>query len=325
MRRRTAITAAPRPIPYNPDSPTPNDLEAPAMSDESKDTYGFEANEPPPPPESAPPPSPPHTPPGAPRMGRPIDDAPVVAPSSKSDPLPLEDDTPLSMRPIHDLDVCPNCGAPMTSTGEVLCMRCGFDLKTMRKVETRMGVVEVSHEGSMPEDTPYEQRKPLVAPGLGGTMVPLIVAGACGVILLIAYMAGAPGVFLPALEKAPTFGDKALGFLRMAVTTGMLTACGLGALWFLAFLHSMRVGDLALAAARMLAIVSVMQLVTLVNFAGNGVEWTIESILQAGIFAGLSIPLLGIKPRDAPTLLGSTVILYILLQLGAWLVSSVAR
>lgn len=310
------------------------------MSEDPKDTYSFESQ---PSADAAP------KPPAAsdvPRVGRPIGSSgtggasgagvgggagpgPVIVPSANVEPLPLEDEVPLSMRPIKDLDTCPNCGASMGSTGEIVCMRCGFDLKTMKQVKVQTGVVEVEHEGSMPDGTPAELRKPLVTAagpmgGLGGTRLPLIVAGSCALVLLIAYLAGVRGVFLPNPEKELTFGMKTMGALRMLITSGMLTLCGLGSLWFLSFLLSMRLGDWALAAARMLGIVMVMQLVTLMNFSGNGLEWTIESILQAGVFAGLSILAFGIKPKDTPTLLGGTVILYVLLQLGAWIIANVA-
>jgi hypothetical protein len=299
------------------------------MNEEPKDTYSFESH-PSADPSGAPPSPPPAAASDVPRVGRPIGSGggPVIVPSSNVEPLPLEDEVPLSMRPIKDLDTCPNCGASMGSTGEIVCMRCGFDLKTMKQVKVQTGVVEVEHEGSMPDGTPVDQRKPLVTPGhmggLGGTRLPLIVAGACALLLLIAYLAGVRGVFLPNPEKELTFGMKSMGALRMLITSGMLALCGLGSLWFLSFLLSMRLGDWALAAARMLGIVMVMQLVTLMNFAGNGLEWTIESILQAGVFAGLSILAFGIKPKDTPTLLGGTVILYVLLQLGAWVIANVA-
>lgn len=291
------------------------------MSEQPKDTFGLE-------PEQSPAaPAAPTDAPGSdvPRKGRPIDNAPVVIPSSKSDPLPLEDEVPMSMRPIKDLDVCPNCGAPMPNTGEVLCMRCGFDLKTMKQVKVETGVVEVPHEGSMPEDTPLEQLKPLVVPGRGDFMVPLILAGAAGLILIIAHLAGVRGVFLPTPEGDITFGTRFLGIVRLLVTVAMIALCGLGSLWFLSFLLSMRMGDWLLAAARMLGIAAAMHLVTLLNVQSTGLEWTIEAILQAAVFAGLSIVFFGIKPKDTPTLLGGTVILYVLLQLAAWVVTLVAR
>ena len=294
------------------------------MSEQPKDIYGLESS------GATPPPAPPESPDpapasGAPRAGKPIDGAPIVIPSSKSEPLPLEDEMPLSMRPVKDLDVCPNCGAPMPNTGEVLCMRCGFDLKTMKQVKVETGVVEVPPEGSLPEEIPPDQRKPLVVPGRGGIRAPLIVAAASGVILLLAYMIGVRGVFLPNPEGDITFGMRMLGIVRLIVTTGMIAVCGLGSLWFMSFLFSMRMGDWQLAAARMLGIAAAIQLVTLVNFSGNGVEWTVEAILQAALFAALAFAFFGIKPKDAPTLLGGTVILYVLLQMAAWLVTSVAR
>ena len=304
------------------------------MSDKPKDTYGFESNEPAEPASSVPAsPSPaPVAPIEPPRKGRPIDGSgpAAIASSGKSEPLPLEDEVPMSMRSVKELDVCPNCGAPMRNAGEVLCMRCGFDLKTMKKVEVKTGVVEVApdehQEGG--DEALVDRRKPITLPGRGETMLPLIAAGVAGVILLIAHLAGVRGLFPPVLDKSGqvlvngeiTFTMRMLGLLRCVVTIAMFTGCGLGALAFVAFLNRMRMGDLRLAAARMLAIVAVAHLATMLNFSSNAMEWTVEAVLRCGIFAGLSIVLFSLKPKDAPILLGSTIILFLLTWFGAWVV-----
>ena len=241
------------------------------------------------------------------------------------------------MRPIKDLDVCPNCGASMGSTGEILCMRCGFDLKSMKQVKVQTGVVEVpaggaGAEGESPESVPPDQRKPLVTPGRGDVTLPMGIAAAVGVIMFIAYMLGTRALFPPVVDAkgevvvngAISIGTRFLGVLEMIVSVGMLTACGLGALWFLAFLLSQRVGDWKLAAARMLGIVAVMQLALFVNLNTYSYERMIEFVIQAAIFSGLCIVLYRLKPKDTPTLLGSTVCLYLIVWFGSWVISRLA-
>ena len=63
--------------------------------------------------------------------------------STDSTPLPLEgqpsarggdDDSDRPSSP-KELDVCPNCGASMRGAETLVCLRCGFDLKTMRVID----------------------------------------------------------------------------------------------------------------------------------------------------------------------------------------------
>lgn len=298
------------------------------MSEEPEDIYGVE------PTPQAVPESPPPAPPPPPRVGKPIGDAPKVVPSGNSEPLGLEDEVPLSMRPIKDLDVCPNCGASMGNTGEVLCMRCGFDLKTMKQVKVQTGVVEVPAEGVVtgPDGTVIDQRKPMVEPGMGNLTAPLGIAAAVGAAMLIAYMLGVRALFPPVVNaqgevvvNAPiTIGMRFLGVLEMIVSVAMLTACGLGALRFLSFLLSQRIGDWKLAAARMLGIVAILQIALFINMSTYSYERMTEFIVQGAIFSGLSIVFLRVKPKDAPTLLGSLVCLYLIVWFGSWVISRLA-
>src|SRR5687768_17541375 len=116
--------------------------------------------------------------------------APESRPASKPPPIELERESEPSERPLRDedstkqsvkeLDVCPNCGASMRGTDALVCLRCGFDLKTMRVVKTEVGeAVE-----------PVAEAPPLVRPGMGDLWLPAVIAAACGGFLLICYMAG---------------------------------------------------------------------------------------------------------------------------------------
>jgi hypothetical protein len=184
--------------------------------------------------------------------------------------------------------------------------------------------VEPEQEGKVADES-QPVRKPIVKSGRGDTRLPLIMAAAAGAILLIGYLAGAHGLFPPVVnannEVVPgadiAFGQRMLGLLRFVISDAMWTLCALGGLVFLAFLLSMRLGDGILAAARMLGIITVAHLATFINFSSNALEFIVESIIEAGIFVGLSIVLFNLKPKDTPTLLGSTIMLFMILWLGA--------
>ncbi len=295
------------------------------MVDEPKDTYGIESSS---------------SPPGAgegdaaattggPRIGRPIESG--SSPAAPREPLPLEDEdeVPHSMRSVRSLDVCPNCGANMANTNDVVCLRCGFDLKTMKQVKTATGQVEVGGVGAGAEGDGEglggSLRKPLVVEGMGGVTAPLIAAAAAGAILALGYLAGIGGLFPPVVNTTSevvanpeiAFAMRLTGLLRTVISIGMWTGCGLGALTFLAYLNGLRLGDARLAASRMLGIAAVMHLARFLNVRTAWIEWTLESVAQAAIFAALSMVLFNLKPKDTPILVGAAIILFLAIWLCA--------
>ena len=40
---------------------------------------------------------------------------------------------------VKSLDICPNCGKAMGKARNLICLKCGFDLKTMKVIETKTG------------------------------------------------------------------------------------------------------------------------------------------------------------------------------------------
>lgn len=246
--------------------------------------------------------------------------------SPKPAPIELEEDAASAHAPsrdeppprhVKDLDVCPNCGASMRGTDALVCLRCGFDLKTMRVMKTETGEA-VEPEGET-------DAEPLVKAGMGNVWLPGSIAAVCGGLLVICYLAGVLGLF-PAIEAAIleqrhtqeiTIGERFTALLQFIVLVGMWTACGLGALAFLAKLLSVplvaRLGDVQLAAVRMLAIVLAARMATLINLPSSVLEWIVEATLQLGIFIGLSIVLFRLNPRDGATLGSSALILFMLL------------
>jgi hypothetical protein len=259
--------------------------------------------------------------------------------SGELKPLPVEPaSTPARARPVanrvaesrpialdrpavKDLDVCPNCGASMRGTDTLVCLRCGFDLKTMKVVKTVTGEVAPESEAEQ------EKGPPLVEPGMGDLWLPGAMAVISGALLMICYLAGAHGLFPSTAEGTPADIGPALRFqylLRFIIFSAMGAACGLGALAFLANMLGMRlvehISDLKLAAVRMLGIVVTARLAALIDFPSQTLEWITEIVIQIAAFAGLSIVLFRLNPRDALTLAGAAVILFVLLWLGAYMV-----
>lgn len=253
---------------------------------------------------------------------------PKAPPANSSKPAPIElendvsgsesasRDVPMSQRSVKELDICPNCGASMRGEDALVCLRCGFDLKTMRVMKTETG------EAVVPD---AEKPEPLVKPGMGDLWMPGIIAALCGGFIAICYLAGVRGLF-PAIDAAILeqqrgpeigIGDRFQGLLRFVVLVSMWTVCGLGALAFLARLLSVplvaRLSDLKLAAMRMLAIVAAARMAALINFDSTTFEWIVEAALQLAIFIGLSIVLFRLNPRDGATLGSSALILFMLL------------
>lgn len=278
-----------------------------------------------------------------------VGDRPIVTPRANVEPLPLEadsatpgsprrtaadddDEVPLAQRSVKELDTCPNCGGSMRGGDQIVCMRCGFDLNSMKVISTATAATAPSAKpkhgkaAAEAEDEPAP-REPLTTPGIGDFWLPGAIAAVGAIVLIIAYLAGAVAVF-PALEEAALTTETALeiGFMQRvqglgqeAILWGIWWMCGIGALLILTAVLGMRLGDGVLASMRMLGIVAAMRVTTLIGFANNAAEFIVEAVLSLAIFAGLSIALFRLKPRDAAWLtaggLGSYLILWVVARL----------
>lgn len=228
---------------------------------------------------------------------------------------------------VRDLDVCPSCGATMRGIDNLVCIRCGFDLKTMRHVQTKTGEIDAAEIAAQ-----QSELQPLIKRGNGDLWLPTILAALAGIVLLIGYLAGARALFPNAVTTNETgqaminvtAGMRFNAILKTLIIIGMIGACGIGALAFTAYLNGMRLArnwdDLKLGAIRMLAIVVTMRLTSFIALPNRALEWTAEAIVQLAIFAGLSLALFRLKPGDAPIMTGAAVILFVMLWLAGQLV-----
>ena len=216
---------------------------------------------------------------------------------------------------IHSLDICPNCGKTMGGTRNLICMHCGFDLKTMKVIQTAKGEVTVEEE----QQTEAErwQATPICGPGLGDFITPGIMAAIGFGALLIGLLAGAPGLY-----PDPEAG-RLRGVLAEVVISAMWIGAGGAAVKVLSILLERPAGDLRLVFARAAGIVALMRLATFVNFETNSWEWVFQSALQLPIAAGLSWLLYKITPRDAAILLGLAIFAFVAVYFMARAISAV--
>jgi hypothetical protein len=212
----------------------------------------------------------------------------------------------------------------MTDPQHLVCLRCGFDLKTLKVVKTKTGVEEVEAPGAARE---ADVAASFSSPGRGGLYVPLTLAAVAGIVIIAGCLAGSRGLFLPHGEGQDppyaTFGGRMQGIARFVLTSGIWTGCAIAASFITAHLMGRKLGDLKLAAARMLGIIAVAQLARFIYLETRSIEWIIESALQVGVFIGLSMLLFKLAARDAATLAACTVAAFLVIigsaELIAWL------
>jgi hypothetical protein len=205
------------------------------------------------------------------------------------DPEPASEAAPKAPKPpkieeppaVAALDVCPNCGSPLGGVDIIVCMRCGFDMKALK-------VIETDTKATVAAKSDEEEQPVLSEPGTGDYWLPWAMTGAGLGLLAIGYLWGAGGLF--GGEEAVGFGAKAVGLKA-------------------------QLGDAKLAAVRMLGIMAAIGLLAFFNLQSAAAEWTIESVTQALAYLGLTMVLFRLSARDAATLLGVTIVVVVLLLL----------
>lgn len=161
---------------------------------------------------------------------------------------------------------CPNCGAPL-ARGEVLCMKCGYDLEAnvVRKPK-------VSEEERV-EESP-EEPELFVEPGRGSPKL-LTIAG--GVITMAAMVLA--GVNTTA---------KGAAIIAAVVLPGyevlLHTASGVLALFIVSKVVEQRFGNPELAAARMMVAFALFQLFMAMHIPVQVVGGVLKSILGLGAY-----------------------------------------
>ena len=260
----------------------------------------------------------------------PISGPRVERSGEEAEPIPLEDsdDVPDGRAYMaaeeayaRSLDVCSNCGASMRESNMV-CFRCGWNMRTGKVETVKTGVVEVDEHGreaSDKEDAAGAEAPariaPLSEPGRGGLKFPLIMAAVSALLLLVGYLIKFDGL-LPSNESNPSSIELVFRSYSKLV---LWTVCGLIALSFIGWLLKCRLGDLKLAAARMLGIASVVVLAE-----GIGLPWRLpESILEIAvqmlIFAGLAMYFFRLSMRDAAMLMLSGIMTILALETLLWI------
>lgn len=241
----------------------------------------------------------------------PADAEPPEPPEPPEHPEPPESPEPQDPpepSAVKALDVCPNCGSPMGGADAVVCLRCGFDLKSLKVIKVNTGeTVEPEPE----PDEPDEPAAPLCERGRADPGLPIAMAvGGLG-LLALGYLFGAAGL-VEAVEGVEgetagffaTWGGRLGGLIKMLVRTGALSLAGLGGLSVLAHMLNTRIGNVKLAAVRMLGIFAVIGLLTFFNADSQTLEGAVELVCLALAFVGLATALFRLTVRDAATLMG---------------------
>jgi hypothetical protein len=221
----------------------------------------------------------------------PDDDAENEAgPEASSPPSQAEPES------IRALDVCPNCGSPLGGVDTVVCLRCGYDMKAMKVIKTDTKASEAEPEEAESGD--------LVEAGMGDVWLPAAMAVAGLGLVGAGYLWRSPALF--GGTEAVSFGQGLLGLIKMLIKTAVFTAAGVGGLAAVAHILQRKLGDVKLAAVRMLGIMAAVGLLAFINFSNDVLEWTLEFIGQAAAVLGLSMVFFRLNFRDAATFVLAT-------------------
>ena len=246
----------------------------------------------------------------------------------KAEAEPPREPQPL---PVESLDACPNCGSPMREKDALVCLRCGYDLKHLKVIETETEdrAKAKGRKKEKAELEEVEERRPLAREGLGGLRLPLVLAVLAAAALIIGYLAGYQGLF-PAVGEAAAAAEEAapiewarrfteLG--KFPVLIGLWTLCAMGALVAGSWLFGRPLGDVGLGAARMLGIIIAAFCVRFLPVQDKVLSFAAEAAAALAVFFLLTMFFFRLRPRDAGTLLGLTLLACIVLYVGAKLMA----
>lgn len=158
----------------------------------------------------------------------------------------------------------------------------------------------------------------IVKPGLGGAKVWAIVGAVLTAAAVIAIVVNAAPVGTP--PAAPTVGARILRAILAVYSVALHTGTGVVAVYAAALLSHRRVTRVELVAARMLAAVSAIALVTSLRFEFWGQPaflLTAERLLLgAGVYLGLVAILFRLTRTLLMYVVGSHFVLWLVVQLG---------
>jgi hypothetical protein len=203
----------------------------------------------------------------------------------------------------------------MREADTLVCLRCGYDLKTMRVLQTRTGEVEVPAPGEAAAAN--GKRAPICVPGRGGWMLPAAIGGVGALAAIIGFLAAARGLF-PVVEEGAAIaaGARFRALAGFLVFSAIEIGAGFAGLLAGARLLETRLGDARLALIRVAGIVGFSSLALFIGLSSPGVEVPLEVLAKVAISFSLVMLLFRMEAREAGIVTIAAVIAFFVLWLG---------
>ena len=243
-----------------------------------------------------------------------------AADTDSNSPAPESDESGLPLESTGDDEPCPKCGAAMRGDDALVCLRCGYDLRTLDAHEIDESPIVVEDES---EDPP----EPVIRPVATDPWLGLVLLGAAGIALVVGVLTGAEGLFqldppdpvgagpdgprepMPATASWP---QRLTELVRLPVQVGVWIGAAFGALALAAWVWRRPLGSAKAAVARVAGMVAVARLGAFIDLSWRTAEYFVEALIGGAVFFGLSLLMLRLPPRDAG--------LFVLMTAGGFLV-----
>ncbi len=197
-------------------------------------------------------------------------------------------------------DRCPKCGAEMSSPDAVVCVKCGYDMRSNKPAKTEVGAAKDGDEG---DEAPAEATIFIEEDHIGWK-IPLVIGAAA--LVSAATLAGvqAEGGWLRAVVRVLLYGPLQIGL-------------GVGAVAITARLLEERVGRLELALGRMTLAIGLFYLFFMIGQTMNlhpAVQWMIGAGLGGAAYFLVVWLMFAIWPAVALMLAGVHFALWLVLK-----------
>ena len=198
----------------------------------------------------------------------------------------------------------------MPGSDQVVCLACGHDLVTGRKVgEKTNPPTSEDAAGSTNDPDSNEEADGEVIAG-ADHLVWLVVAGVAVVLTLFATLAGWSSLFASTDGRyadsdgaftldAPRIAIRLAAVIRFVVASVVVVGCGAIALRTAAWIESRAPGSVPGGLARLLAIVMVASLARLIPVESSTLQGIVHLLLSVGLVAGGSMLVFGLRGRIA--------------------------